>query len=70
MKLLKSEDVFSLIGNFGIIQIVYILLIGLMQIFVAFHMVLNIFTGEYILLILLIAIFNFHFNVSMVLSNK
>jgi len=59
MELLKPDDVYSSIGQFGFIQKIYMLLIGGMQIFVAFHMVLNIFTGMSIQLCFYLAIENY-----------
>ena len=46
-KHLTPESVFSLIGHFGFIQKIYIFFIVSLQIFGAYHMVLNIFTGMF-----------------------
>lgn len=45
MKYLTIDDVFNVIGQFGWSQKVYYFGLSLLQIFTAFHMLLNVFTG-------------------------
>lgn len=47
MKELTIDEVFNKVGHFGYGQILYISALAAMGIFLAFHMVLNIFTGEF-----------------------
>lgn len=45
MKYLTVDDVFNVVGQFGWSQKIYYFGLGLLQIFTAFHMLLNVYTG-------------------------
>lgn len=48
MNYLTIDDVFKLIGQFGWSQKLYYLGINVLNVFLAFHMLLTVFTGRYI----------------------
>ena len=54
MKEVRVSEVFDLVGHFGCIQVIYIIICTSIHLFSAFHMVLNIYTGMFIVFLYLV----------------